>query len=113
WLASTLDQPHWLDVAEQVKTDLFGALQAALQEGLTRDEASREHLEAQGIVKAKQWLAIIDADTPPDHPHADGQAVPVRGDFVVGGEHAAYPGDQRLSPGQRIHCRFTVPSSWR
>jgi SPP1 gp7 family putative phage head morphogenesis protein len=83
------------------RTETTGALNAG-------HEASRAHLQEMGLVKGKEWLCITDGDTRPEHAQANGQVVEAGGEFLVGGERCRYPGDQRLSPGNRIHCRCTA-----
>ncbi len=90
--------------AERIsRTESTGALNAGA-------DASRQHLVAAGLVKGKRWLCVSDRDTRPTHQHADGQEVGASEDFTIGGEKCSYPGDQRLSAGERIHCRCTVVS---
>jgi uncharacterized protein with gpF-like domain len=90
--------------AERIaRTETTGALNAGHQ-------ASRDRLQELGLVKGKQWLAVVDDHTRLEHAAADGQEVAVREDFRVGEERAALPGDHRLFAGQRIYCRCTVVS---
>jgi SPP1 gp7 family putative phage head morphogenesis protein len=84
-----------------VRTETTGALNAG-------HDATRQHLEDLGIVKGKEWLSIIDRVTRPEHVQANGQTVSSQADFTIGSEHCRYPGDVRLSAGQRVHCRCTV-----
>lgn len=92
--------------AERIaRTETTGALNAG-------HAASRQHLQEMGLVKGKEWLAILDNDTRPEHRQASGQVVKNEEEFTVGGERCGYPGDQKLSAGNRIHCRcaaVTVP----
>jgi uncharacterized protein with gpF-like domain len=72
--------------------------------------ASRDKLHAMGVLKAVEWLAIVDGNTRPAHLAANGQRVNPGEDFVVGGERCRYPGDVRLTAGNRVHCRCTALS---
>lgn len=63
----------------------------------------------QELAVNKVWLSAgDDGRTRDDHLDADGQTVAFDDDFAVGGEVAAYPGDERLSADQVCNCRCTV-----
>ncbi len=64
--------------------------------------------EASTNAVKKVWQAVLDADTREAHAQAHGQSVGSSGEFVVGGESLAYPGDIKGSPGNTINCRCTV-----
>jgi SPP1 gp7 family putative phage head morphogenesis protein len=53
----------------------------------------------------KEWLAVEDERTRPAHSAANGQTVPVEGQFDVGGESLDRPGDPDASPENTINCR--------
>lgn len=58
----------------------------------------------------KEWSAVIDARTRPDHAAADGELRDIDETFDIGGEAALYPHDPRLSADQTINCRcISVP----
>jgi SPP1 gp7 family putative phage head morphogenesis protein len=82
------------------RTETTGALNAG-------HDASRQHLQALGLLKGVEWLCVSDGSTRPAHQAANGQVVNVGEEFLVGGERCQYPGDVRLSPGNRIACRCT------
>jgi SPP1 gp7 family putative phage head morphogenesis protein len=114
-LGESIDQGDNLDQsAERVQAALVGASKARA-ERIVRTEttgalnaghdAGRQQLQDMGLVKGKQWLAIIDGDTRPEHRAASGQQARNEADFAVGGERCKYPGDTRFSAGNRIHCR--------
>jgi hypothetical protein len=56
----------------------------------------------------KTWLATPDDRTRETHVEADGQTVPMDGQFDVGGELLDYPGDPSGSDEEVINCRCTV-----
>lgn len=56
----------------------------------------------------KQWLAVLDSNTRPDHVAADGQLVGNDEMFIVGGFQCLYPGDLSLPPQECIQCRCTT-----
>ena len=58
-------------------------------------------------VTTKQWLTARDAFVRDDHRDADGQEVPVEGDFIVGGVAGPAPGQFGV-PEQDIQCRCTA-----
>lgn len=58
--------------------------------------------------QAKKWMATHDARTRPEHAEADGQTVPVDGEFIVGGFTLAYPGDPSAPVGMIANCRCTM-----
>ena len=82
------------------RTEVTGALNAG-------HEATRDKLAKAGLLRGKKWLSIIDDDTREEHKRANGQQVGPGDEFTVGGERALYPGDVRLTAGQRCHCRCT------
>lgn len=51
------------------------------------------------------WFATGDSRTRDAHLAAHGQVVAADEPFIVDGEEARFPGDPRLSPGNRINCR--------
>lgn len=73
-------------------------------------DAAREYLAEEGLIKGKQWLAILDNVTREDHDEANGQQVGLDEQFEVGGERCDHPGDFSLSAAQRVNCRCTTVS---
>lgn len=69
-----------------------GALEAGLEEGA-------------GV---KRWTATAGPRTRLDHLAADGQCVPIRDTFTVGGASMQKPGDPTASPGETVNCRCTL-----
>jgi hypothetical protein len=64
---------------------------------------------ASEVVKlGREWLALLDNDTRPDHVDANGQVVGPGELFEVGGEEAPYPGHWSLSVEERVNCRCTI-----
>lgn len=53
----------------------------------------------------KIWLAVMDANTRPDHVDANGQQVANEEYFVVGGYQCQYPGDAALPAKESVNCR--------
>lgn len=84
-------------VTEANRANNAGAYAAGLQ---------AESIE--GIGLRKRWLATDDARTRPDHRHADGQLVPLRQPFTVGGWPLQFPGDPTGPPEQVIWCRCSL-----
>lgn len=60
------------------------------------------------VVKKKEWLATRDLRVRDAHRQADGQIVPVKQAFTVGGEKLRYPGDPQGSSENVINCRCTL-----
>lgn len=84
-------------VTEANRANNAGAYAAGLQS---------ESIE--GIGLRKRWLATNDTRTRPDHRHADGQLVPLRQPFTVGGWPLQFPGDPTGPPEQVIWCRCSL-----
>lgn len=64
--------------------------------------------ESADFLTAKQWIAVLDANTRPDHADAHGQVVDSEDYFDVGGFEAMYPGDMSLPAKEVINCRCVV-----
>lgn len=56
----------------------------------------------------KEWIATADRRTRPTHRAADGQRVPLNGQFKVGGFDADVPGDPTLPADEKLRCRCTI-----
>jgi|SRR5215207_666590 len=52
----------------------------------------------------KQWLSTLDGRTRPSHVRADGQVVPLRDPFEVGGARLAVPGDPTAPFEEVVNC---------
>lgn len=85
------------------RTEVTGALNAG-------HEATRQKLASAGLLRGKKWVSIVDGDTRETHKRANGQSVGPQDDFSVGTERATYPGDVRLTAGERCNCRCAVVS---
>jgi hypothetical protein len=57
---------------------------------------------------AKQWMAVEDSRTRPDHVDADGQVVAMDDTFVVGSVAMMYPGDVSAPANETINCRCSL-----
>lgn len=56
----------------------------------------------------KEWSAVRDSRTRPDHARADGQRQPVDQPFSVGGADMQYPHDPRGPAAETINCRCVL-----
>lgn len=61
-----------------------------------------------GVRVIKEWAALDDVNTRPDHAAADGQLREIEEPFSVGGELMQYPGDPTASAKQVVNCRCTA-----
>jgi len=61
-----------------------------------------------GVRLVKEWAAVDDVKTRPDHTAADGQTREIEEPFSVGGESMQYPGDPTASAKQVVNCRCTA-----
>ena len=64
--------------------------------------------EQSGVVDAQEWLSARDERVRDSHRLADGQVVPLRASFAVGGAQLRYPGDPAGPPAEVINCRCTT-----
>lgn len=55
-----------------------------------------------------EWATAGDSRVRHDHAVADGQRVPVGGDFSIGGYAAKYPHDPRLPASESVGCRCRI-----
>jgi hypothetical protein len=106
------------EVAERIRQHVGGNKARALLIARTEitaglnvgQDVARLKLGRMGAINTKEWLALDDDDTRPDHTATGGQRVPYDGLFDVGGEEARFPGDPDLSAAQRCRCRCTCLS---
>ena len=68
------------------------------------NSSALDRMGREGMMK-KQWSAVGDNLTRPEHLDADGQVVPVAEPFSVGGESLMFPGDPAGSTGMIANCR--------
>lgn len=61
-----------------------------------------------GAADRKTWRAILDERTRDTHWVADGQTVPIDGEFTVGGVPMAFPGDPRAPARETVNCRCRI-----
>ena len=74
-------------------------------------DSAREYLMEIGAVTGRTWLAIMDNDVRYEHKEANDKTAQGDDDFVLAnGERCQFPGDPRLSAGQRVNCRCTTVS---
>jgi len=115
------DLPREVEIAQKVKEEVFDkASNASRAKGIAATESQGgmglggqmaiEALGELGLVDQKQWRCLhgtgnIDGRVRPAHKEANYQTVSVHDKFWVGGERADYPGDHKLSPGNRCQCR--------
>jgi SPP1 gp7 family putative phage head morphogenesis protein len=71
-------------------------------------QTSYDYLADEGILEYKMWLAIGDDRTRPTHAALNGQKVPAKGNFVIGGVECPQPGSIALPPQERCNCRCTT-----
>jgi hypothetical protein len=89
------------------RTETTGAMNSGHVEGIRRAYEGIDDIEP-----AKEWLSVLGTTTRDEHADADGQQVPVDADFTVGGEACSFPGDARLSAGNRCNCQCTIVSAF-
>ncbi len=87
------------------RTESTQALSAGHAAGITQTA------EETGLPMGLEWLSVFGSTSREDHMQADGQQVPVDGEFDIGGEKARWPGDHRLSAKQRIACQCSLLST--
>lgn len=69
------------------------------------NNASLAEMLFSGLEGSKRWVSNEDNRVRPTHREADGQEVPIRETFDVGGFPLLYPGDPTGPPGETINCR--------
>jgi len=97
---STTGSERWPNRATVIaRTESIGALNAG------RFDAFRVLAEDSEDPLEMMWLATDDDRTRATHETAEGQRVPVRTPFVVGGFQLRFPGDPMGPPQEVIQCR--------
>lgn len=82
---------------------------AANPYGLSRDQRSYM-LDANGVMY-KEWIAVGDHRTRPEHAALDGTIIPINESFMVGEYTAQFPKDPSLPAKHAVNCRcMVVPS---
>ncbi len=82
---------------------------AANPYGLSNDQRSYM-LDANGIMY-KEWIAVGDHRTRPEHAALDGTIIPINESFMVGEYTAQFPKDPSLPAKHAVNCRcMVVPS---
>jgi hypothetical protein len=112
------------DIAKEIQERTGSQYSRARATNVARTETtgamSRGHISAMheaydgidDIEPAKEWLSVLGTTTRDEHADADGQQVAVDADFTVGGEACSFPGDARLSAGNRCNCQCTIVSAF-
>lgn len=88
------------------RTEVSGALNGGQVAGIQQIEAES------GLAMTKEWLSVHGSTTRETHSEADGQEVPVAGEFTIGGHACRFPGDWRLPAEERINCQCGVLSGF-
>jgi hypothetical protein len=90
---------HGQKWAERIaRTELLG----------TVNEASLHMVTSTTNVPYKIWMTAGDNRVRPHHREAEGQTVPVKGTFTIGGYHLGFPGDPSGPGDEVIMCRCTM-----
>lgn len=103
---STTATERWPNRAVTIaRTETLGALNdsrnSAFQQFAEDDEDEDAEYE-------RMWLATLDSRTRPSHVAADGQRVPVKDPFIVGGVSLMSPGSPDGPAQEVINCRCTT-----
>ncbi|MEW4564679.1 phage minor head protein [Bremerella sp. JC770] len=88
------------------RTEVSGALNGGQVAGIAQLEAES------GLTMTKEWLSVQGNTTRESHAEADGQEVPVAGEFIVGGHSCRFPGDWQLPAAERVNCQCGVLSGF-
>ncbi|WP_443111072.1 phage minor head protein [Bremerella sp. P1] len=88
------------------RTEVLGAMNGGQVAGIAQIEAES------GLPMTKELLSVHGSTTRESHSEADGQEVPVAGDFIVGGHSCRFPGDWRLPAAERVNCQCGVLSAF-
>ncbi|WP_298444658.1 phage minor head protein [Gordonia sp. (in: high G+C Gram-positive bacteria)] len=103
WEQHDEEETRWRWLARRIaRTEAHGAVQAGSYAAALQNEADS------GESWHKRWLATDDPRTRVTHRVADGQTVPIREKFRVGGFLLDRPGDPLvIAPQEVINCRCT------
>lgn len=104
WNEHDASLPRWQWKARRIaRTEAHGAVNAGQLAAAIQAEAES------GETWHKRWLATEDTRTRATHRVADGQTVPLRGKFRVGGFLLDFPGDPIvIAPHETINCRCSM-----
>lgn len=106
------------DIAQRLEDDVFQSMRGYESERIARTEvvsaSNKGGHEAyvDGGAIGEEWLTAVDGRERPSHREANGQVVPIRDAFIVGGNRAEYPGDPALPISERAQCRCSSAPVW-
>lgn len=86
------------------RTEVLGAMNGGQVAGIAQIEAES------GLAMTKEWISVHGSTTRETHSEADGQEVPVNGQFTVGGYPCRFPGDWTLPASERVNCQCGILS---
>lgn len=99
-------------LAKTVNNDKVAAVRTARTAVTSSQNAGRQMVydraRDMGLKLQKEWMATLDGRTRHDHGRADGQRVPLDGEFIVGGKKMKYPGDMSAPAHLVYNCRCTT-----
>lgn len=92
---------------------LFRRIEATARTEIGRIAQTANFLTMQEVAKddprwMKEWSAVLDSRTRPDHVALSGERVPVNEAFHISGEALRYPHDPAASASETINCRCTI-----
>lgn len=103
------DGDSWSDIADGIEEAGVDSLRAeVIAQTEAHSVAQASNVEAAsglGLALTKEWVAVEDARTRPDHAEADGEEVGMDDMFLIGGATMAFPGDPNGPPEQVVNCR--------
>lgn len=85
-----------------------GVLVARTQVIEASNAGSFEVAQASDLALIKEYMATPDLRTRPTHLAADGQRVPIKEPFIIGGFPAMFPAASTLPPAERLNCRCSL-----
>jgi HK97 family phage portal protein len=115
-LSAGVEAGDSIDALSQRVQDVFDAADSERARTIARTEvnsayhaAGQEVADQVGpdVVAGKEWIAVRDGRTRPEHADADGQVVDITAMFRVGGVEMRTPGTSG-DPGEDCNCRCTV-----
>ena len=103
WLANTARNTPSGSVMSRLRTDIRTEINAMCNLAVFLALAESGATE-------KKWHSHHDELTRPTHAAADGQIVPIRAPFIVGGYRLLFPGDTSLGapPQEIVNCRCVI-----